>query len=943
MRKTFLYISIIFISLNANAQFFLTGTESFGTHWKQIKTNNHRIIFPADAENIAIGYANLLSVIDTVTSKSLLAKQRKFDVVIHNHSTLSNAFVAWAPKRMEVISQYPSSIYAQPWLTQLALHETRHTSQMFKLNGGIVRPVSLFFGEIAVGGAAGFVPSWFMEGDAVTFETAASNSGRGRQADFYQYYRAHYLTRSKKFKYDKWLLGSYKDNIPNHYNFGYQLTSYAKLKYGNQVWANTLRYVSRYPFTVFPFYFGLKQQTGLSRKHLFKKTFNNLDSIWLANASIDNHKEYISLIRNNREYSDYRYPYFLNDSTLIIYKTNLSDNPCFIKIDLKTKKERKLLIPGYLTGIPSYYNENIFWTEYKPHIRWEYKNFSVVKWYNSSTKKIKTIAKNGRYFSPIYNPEDKLVYVISGKDDGTSFVEAFSLNGKIEKSIPITNNYEPVEITIDPKNETLFSVVVSDKGKSIIRIYDDGTTSTIYGPTYLDIHSLKVISNLVFFSTSFGYKEDIFAFDIISKKVYQQTRTEFGATDPFINQQLNEIVFSNYASDGYYVSRTSIDTTENVILPNINDDIITRGLTSTESINVDSVVILRNSYPIKNYRGIKDFINVHSWTPFYFDPYKLTTGEAILKPGFTVFSQNLTGSSVLVAGYGYDNSSITNINYQYFGLFPVISFNFELSNISPSIFYVDHTNNPKTDKQRRESTISIYTPLTLSKSKFSTYIYPYIQAIYSNDYFYSESDSKYHKGLTRLNYRVYFSATQRISIKSIRPRFGLIADLNLEDAPFNKNNLGSLLSEDFSLYLPGIFITHSFLIKHSFQKQKLENYYFSNKIIFPRGYTDYYSEKYKSISFEYLMPIAYPDFALGSLAYLKRISLNGFFDYARNQFPYGPVNYAYNMRSFGYEIFIDLKLLRTRYPIRLKFQQGWAGSNLLPFNSFSIFIDYYSQ
>ena len=89
--------------------------------------------------------------------------------------------------------------------------------------------------------------------------------------------------------------------------------------------------------------------------------------------------------------------------------------------------------------------------------------------------------------------------------------------------------------------------------------------------------------------------------------------------------------------------------------------------------------------------------------------------------------------------------------------------------------------------------------------------------------------------------------------------------------------------------------------------------------------------------------MAYPDFAMGSLAYLKRISLNGFFDYAHNQFPYGPSNYAYNMRSFGYEIFIDLKLLRTRYPIRLKFQQGWAGSNLLPFNSFSIFIDYYSQ
>lgn len=943
MKKSILYISIVFVSLNARAQFFLTGTESFSTHWKQLKINNHRIIFSAEAETQAIRYANLLSVIDTATSKTLLAKQRKFDVVIHNHSTLSNAFVAWAPKRMEIIAQHPTSMYAQPWLTQLALHETRHTSQMFKVNGGIVRPVSAIFGEIAVGGAAGFVPSWFMEGDAVVYETAASNSGRGRQADFYQYYRAHYLTRNKKFSYDKWLLGSYKDNIPNHYNLGYQMVGYGKLKYGNQAWANTLRYVSRYPFTVFPFYFGLKQQTGLSRKQLFKNTFNNLDSIWTASAASDNHRDYQSLTKENREYADYRYPFTLNDSTLIVFKTNLSEPPCFIKVDIKSKKERKLLNNGYLTGIPSYYEDNIFWTEYKPHIRWEYKNYSIVKWYNSSSKKIITIAKKGKYFSPTYNPIEKLVYVISSKDDGSNTVEAFNLKGEKEKSISIPNVYEPIEITLDYNKSSLYSLVVSVKGKSVIKLNEDGTTSTIYGPTYLDIHSLRVKDNMVFFSTSFGYKEDIFAFNVLTKSVYQQTRSAFGATDPSLALNKDEIVFSKFTPNGYCIAKTNIDSTENVILPTINEDEITKGLSSTESFNVDSIEIPNNSYSIKKYRGIKDFINIHSWTPFYFDPYKLTTGEAILKPGITIFSQNLTGSSVLVAGYGYDNSSVTHINYQYFGLFPVISYNFELSNLSPSIYYVYHTKIPKTEKQRSESTLSIYTPLVLSKSKFSTYVYPYIQAIYSNDYFYSKSDSVYNKGLTRINYRLFFSSTQMLSVKNIRPRFGFITDLNFESAPYNRNNLGSLFSGDFSLYLPGVFKTHSILVKHSIQKQFLEKYYYANKVLFPRGYADDYSENFKSISFEYLFPVAYPDFAFGSFLYLKRISLNGFFDYAHNQFSFGTESYAYNMRSFGYEFFVDLKLLRTRYPIRLKLQRGWAGSNLLPFNSFSIFIDYYSQ
>lgn len=92
------------------------------------------------------------------------------------------------------------------------------------------------------------------------------------------------------------------------------------------------------------------------------------------------------------------------------------------------------------------------------------------------------------------------------------------------------------------------------------------------------------------------------------------------------------------------------------------------------------------------------------------------------------------------------------------------------------------------------------------------------------------------------------------------------------------------------------------------------------------------------------MPIFYPDFSFGSLAYFKRLSINTFYDYAKNIYPKSTTKkHVDYLNSYGFELFADINIFRTRYPIRLKFQQGWAGGNLLPFNSFSLFIDFYEQ
>ncbi|MHC1703360.1 MAG: hypothetical protein AB9846_05580 [Tenuifilaceae bacterium] len=950
MKKIVFIILILFVFVEVSfSQYYFVGTEPFLTSWKQIKTAKNRIIFPAEAERLAIRYANLLSIIDSVSPLSLNAKQKHFDVVIHNKSVLSNGFVAWAPKRMEIITTQPSSTYSQPWLTQLALHETRHTSQLFKINGGIIKPISFLFGEQTIGAAAGLVPMWFFEGDAVAFETATSNTGRGRQAEFYQFYRTHYLTNSINYSYDKWLLGSYRDNIPNHYSLGYQLVSYANFKFGEDVWSNTLEFVAKYPFTIFPFYFGLRKETGLSRKKLFKETFNFLDSVWSSNLNNTINIESTSLVKNNRNFNDYRYPFLINDTLLVVYKENLSKIPSFVLVNTNTKKEKILLNPGYLTSNPSYHDGNVFWSEYKPHPRWEYLNYSVIKSYNIYNHKTHTISDNGKYFSPVYNSNNGFIYAISAGNDGSSYIVVFTDKGKKSlRTIELPEAYKPFELSISNTTNKLFVGVVSDKGKEIL-VYDgDGSFKSVYGPTYNNIHSISAGEDHLYFAMNEGFVENIFRFNTKENNLYRVTNSTFGSRDGSFSFSTNKVVFSNYTPKGYSISSIEFDTlADRVYLPERSDDVLSNNLSQLQKFNIDSITIPKKAFEIEKYRGARRFINIHSWAPFYYNPYQLTSGEILVKPGFTILSQNLTSTSVLVAGYGFDKSSLIHLNYQYFGLFPVVSYSFDLENNSPTLYTRRNTITPIIADTRKEGRLSVYLPLRLSANRFSTNFFPYVQLISSNDFLFSQSDSLYHSGLHRLNYRLYFSRLQRLSHQDIRSRLGFVLNIETENAPFNKNNIGSLVSGELSLYLPGIGSNHSLFMKFSNQNQKLERFYLPNKVVFPRGYTSSKSEDFKSISLNYLFPVAYPDVSLGSLVYLKRLSANTFYDYAENSFPAQTAGVIFTqkdyLKSYGVELYADIHLFRTRYPIRFKLLQGWMGDKQLPFNMFSVFVDFYGQ
>ena len=439
--KFYLLNILLFSTIIVNAQFYNTGQDDNAIKWKQINADKFRLVFPDFAEDKAQNFANKLLWASQNVGKGLDSTTCKADIIMHMESATSNATVIWAPKRMEVHSLNPQSTYGQEWFEQLALHEYRHVVQIDKLNEGMTKVISWVFGEMGTSVVLGaYIPLWYLEGDAVAVETALTNTGRGRQADFSMPLRAQLLDKGA-YSYDKATMGSYRNFIPDHYTLGYQLVTMGKEYYGDSIWENTQNFVARNPYMVVPFAHSIKKNTGLNKVNFYSSIMDSLNQKWTVESS----DFIVDTIINNykNKYTSYTQSQFINDSVLFSYKTGVDDVTQFVKVYLKNGKqqESKLLIPGYGSKDNiSVSNNMAFWTEKRIHTRWQHTNYSVLMSYNFKTKSLKQLTKKTRYFYPIYNPKIKAVSCVNQTIKGDySLVILSSTSGEIIKEIKMSS------------------------------------------------------------------------------------------------------------------------------------------------------------------------------------------------------------------------------------------------------------------------------------------------------------------------------------------------------------------------------------------------------------------------------------------------------------------------------------------------------------------------
>ena len=223
LSRNLLFVLVLIFPVLAFSQYYNLGQDPASLKWRQIVMPHFRLIYPESFESKALQMIPAASRLYTSVPKSLSYKPARVPVIIHNYNVTPNALTIWAPKRIEMYTSPPQDMYAEDWMTQLLVHEYRHVVQMDRNNQGFTRILSYFLGEqaaVAVNGL--FVPSWFMEGDAVCTETALGLSGRGRIPNFEMMLRTQVMEQGS-YTYDKAALGSYKTFVPNHYELGYTL------------------------------------------------------------------------------------------------------------------------------------------------------------------------------------------------------------------------------------------------------------------------------------------------------------------------------------------------------------------------------------------------------------------------------------------------------------------------------------------------------------------------------------------------------------------------------------------------------------------------------------------------------------------------------------------------------------------------------------------------
>jgi hypothetical protein len=949
-----LYIILLYSSLTAYSQYYDTGQDPSSLKWLQIKSEKFKVIYPESFGKEGEKFARSLDEAYSDLSSLFPEKKFRIPVIIHNYTTQSNGYVAWAPKRMEI---YPTpdqnNIPLDPY-RQLALHELTHVMQMEALNSGFSKYLSFIFGQQFPGAVAALLPMWYMEGDAVFAESFLSESGRGRVPSFEKQLKAMIVENGALFKYDKMLNGSYKHNIPDHYQLGYPMVTWSRIKHDVSLWNRVLSFTANEPFTLNPVNISLRQNADLTKKKLFTQTYDSLKVTWEKDISRRKAIVYEELNPSkNGEFINYYSPFYAGKDSIIAIRTSLSDPLRFVLIRPSAKTEETLHVPGVIYPcFFSYGGGMIAWVETRPDPRWENRSFSVIKLLDLKTGKARKLKTKTRYLSVAISPDGKTLAAGENSVDNKNFMVLIDANtGEELQRISSPGNASLQHPRWADDNRKVTAIFLTDDGEGIASLsLSDSQWSVLVPPGRDDLQSAFLRNDSLFFISSSSGTDNIHLL-AGNNKISALTRSRFGITDLSIKG--SSLIFSDYSSAGNNICLTSIgEAGAEEIQTGSGSFLIDRIEPSSEP-GVDTAEKSYNPVP---YRKWEHLIGIHSWMPFYADVEEIQSDPASVRPGATIMTQNHLSTFVSSVGYEYsaDKVHLFHSRITWKGWYPVIDSRIDYG-YEPLIDTITPWISTGLNKGYRFSN-SIYVPLSFSTGKFSQYIYPYLSFSYINRYILDKENDRYVYGQTQVTGRLFISNYYKSAMRDIYPRWAQSADLVYTFAPFDKEFSGTDLYMKTAFYFPGLIPGAG--IRMRFEKEEqvfVQNGVTHNRINYPRGYQNIISRKLDFCSVDYAAPLFYPDFNVASLIYMTRIRGGVFYDVARGTdnfsliFKNGGVLAEPRVKdtetfsSFGAELIADYHLLRIPFPISTGIQASWKNIGEAPVLRLIFNIDVYGM
>lgn len=947
--KFIVFFALISLAVPVYGQYYNTGQDPASVNWLRIKTNRFDVIYPSPFGQAGIDFARSLESSAGKLTGLFPDKKYRIPVVIHSQSIISNGYVAWAPKRMEIYPAPDQDALPGDQFGLLTIHELTHVYEMLQLNTGFSRAMSYVLGEQFTGITSALLPMWYLEGQAVVSETVFTYSGRGRSPSFMKEFKALTTSGDRYYSYDKIQAGSFRDYVPDHYKTGYQMVAWSMAKHGNDLWNKVLNFTGNEPFTIIPVNIGLSRNAHLTKKRLYRETFDTLKSIWTKELK---DKPAYSEINpgKNGNYVNYYSPAVAGTDSIISIKTSLSSAPEIILTDLKTQKEKIISRPGYMYPfLLSQGGGKVVWIEERPDPRWENRNYSVIRLHDMRKGTTRTLTHKTRYLSASISKSGQMIAAVEYTQDNKNNLLLIDPESEIViERIPSPSNYYLQRPSWSDDGKAVTVIYLTEEGEGVMSwqlIGKKWKTELEAGSN--DIRSAFLQGNSLYFVSGQSGTDNVFK-KTGADGIVQVTDSRYGVSDPV--GYGDGLIFSDYTASGNTLcmasskekTRTVADTSSFII----NRIKIHPGVSRTSG-----------DFTPSAYRKSLHLFRFHSWMPFYADISVLQTDPLAVRPGLTLMSQNSLSTLTSTLGYEYSvqKKHLFHSTVTWAGWYPEIKSKLTYGQNQRII------GTPRNTSPGLNFSNEIFIPLRYSSGNFSQFIRPSVDVEYSNN-IYSRTESVYDYGQTTINWRLYFSNYNRAALRDIYSRWAQTIDLNYISSPFDSDIFGSSFFVRTSFNFPGFFRNNSFRIKFEKEKQNQSTYIFGNRVSFPRGYNklvypqgyeNIISDKLSFFSGEYIFPIIYPDWNIPSVFFLKRIRSTLFYDYAtgkNNRYfidtPMGKRQITFiagtkTYTSYGVELLADFNLLRIPFMISGGVQAAWKTAGSAPVFKALLNIDLY--
>ena len=898
IKKSFFFSSCFFILFAANSYAQVFGGNPGKVKFQQINTDTVRVVFPKSLEFKAREIVWLTHELTKNTPAPLGGKFKKFNIVLQNQTTESNAYVAPAPWRSEFFMMPDLNNLAQTslsWHQTLAIHEHRHLQQFANFKRGPQKLAGLVLGQEGQALLMGLaVPDWFWEGDAVWQETVTTQQGRGRLPNFFNAYRSLWLA-NKNYSYPKLRNGSLRNFVPNHYDLGYLLVTYGREKYGADFWQKVTTDALNFKGVFYPFQKAVKRHSLTN----YKEFVNNGFSFYKTEMEVEKLSAYanaeVITKPTKNAFTQYQFPNVLDDGTILTLKSTYKNIPTWVIINEKGKEQKLRVKDISGDAYYSYKNNTVVYTAFEPSARWGWKNYSVLKLWNILSNEVQQLSTKTRLFMPDISADLKTVVAIHIGTDIKNELQLITIATKDFMAIPNPNNYVHTYPKFTTDNKSVISAVRNTNGKMTLLETNLQTNEEqlLFPFTNTPIGFVQVLGDSILFSAAENETDVLYLFNRKESSLYKVASLPNGNYQATIDKATNSLLWNSFGADGVMLLKQPLQLQKvEQLQPLANLYFSPKSAAGFKDVLNN---VKQHEGELKKYKKAFQLINIHSWRP------SISESEY----GLTFFGENVLNTFSSEYNYTYnrnEGSHKTGATLFYGGLFPILSAG------ASQIFNRSDYINADTTINWNQTNVNFGVSIPLNLTKGTTFKSLSITSSFNTEQLHYTGIAKNFIKDESFNYissSISFLNQSQRARQHIYPRWA--QSFRVQYRRTVNGKFGNQFLANTNFYFPGLFMNHNLLLSGSlYARDTLRGNKFTNNLAFARGYNALNFPRAWRLSVNYHFPIAYPEFGIGNMIYILRIRANSFFDYTKgrslrtgNTFPF---------KTVGTEIFFDTKI-----------------------------------